>query len=208
MKRTRSLVPVALTLASVVVLGACSAENKKLAQDFIMQWAADHPAELAIRSAGFPSGDKEVDAAVDAFEVVQTLEKADALIAKGRKNSDPKAMDEALALRPHDWSYELSRAHLALRAGDTDTYYGRQPAGLRDAGRHLGQAATQEYRELVSVHKYLYARGHYDSYYQCQALYNRLSVMSNDNELPAGNAPAAEQALWNERYKRCDSLPR
>ena len=200
---------IALALLATFSVSACEAGDVQLAKDFLQQWAIDHAGEIAAHKLGLPADDDYVGAAVDGAEVVMNLQQADALMAKGRKNSDPVAMDAALKLRPHDWSYELSRADLALRQNDVTTYFNDEAGAMHDSsGPHQGLAYQQEYRELVSVHKYLYARGHYDSYYQCQALYSRLSILGKDNLLPGGNASAKDQATWNERYARCDSLPR
>jgi hypothetical protein len=201
---------VGFLLLATLALGACSADDRQLAQAFIQQWAIDHADEIAIRKLGLSDGSSYVDAAVDAADVVLNFQQAEDLMAKGRRNSDPKSMDSAMKLRPKDWTYELSRANLALQLGDMKTYWGNSD----QAQIHVSGAAQwqrmekQSYSELLAVHKRLdtgpgSVRG-YASYKQCRALYDRLAVTSGNL---AGDLKSTETQSWRKREADCDRLP-
>lgn len=206
-----------LLLLATLVLGACSAEDKALAQAFIAQWAMDHADEIAMRKLGLSDGNSYVDAAVDAADVVMKFQQAEDLMAKGRKNSDPKAMDEALKLRPNDWTYELSRANLALQLGDVDRYWTFSNLSENDArGVPVIKQQTRAYAELVAVHNRL-DRGPgnvtgYTSSDQCYTLYDSLLNLSDhltgDQMNVSEGKMTAEQRNWVQRRTDCEKMPR
>ncbi len=72
------------------------------------------------------SGNAEVDAVLDAYEVLSNLHEADKLMEQGRRDGDPDAMDQAIARRPEDWTYRTSRATLALASGDVESWQAQQ----------------------------------------------------------------------------------
>lgn len=196
---------VAFLLLTTLALGACSGDDRQMAQAFIQEWAIDHADEIALRKLGLSDGNSYVDAAVDAADVVMKFQQAEDLMAKGRRNSDPKSMDAAMKLRPNDWTYELSRANLALELGDMEGYWENMAlveADSVDAGRK--QIDKQDYAELLAVHKRLDPDG-YDSYEQCRALYNGLAVTSG---YLGGNPKSTEALSWRQQETECDLLPR
>lgn len=206
-----------LMLAALLVLGACDASDVQLAKDFIVQWASDHAGEIAAHRGGAltswlvekdPNQDY-VDAAVDGYEVVSNLQEADRLMDKGRKNSDPKAMDAALKRRPDDWTYQLSRSDLALQMNDMKSYWGyRDQVQVYSQGVPWERVEKQRYSELVAVHKRL-DRGPgkvtgYGSYEQCHALYDALSITSGNL---SGDPRSTEALSWRKREDDCDAMP-
>lgn len=64
--------------------------------------------------------DPEVGAALDAGEVIYTMEQAEALAAEGQDDGDIEKIDQAIASRPGDWSYHDRRAALLLSQGKVD----------------------------------------------------------------------------------------
>lgn len=199
-----------LLLLATFAVGGCGAEDKALAQAFIQQWAIGHADEIAMRKLGLSDGNSYVDAAVDAADVVMKFQQAEDLMAKGRKNSDPKAMDQALKLRPNDWTYELSRANLALQLGDMDTYWGYwNRVQIDSQGTQWRKVERQSYSELLAVHKRLDTGpgsvSGYASYEQCRALYDALAVDSGNL---AGSEEATEAKSWRQRQTDCEKLPR
>ncbi len=209
--------PAALMLVAMLSLGACDTSDVQLARDFIIQWATDHAGEIAAHRGGAltswlvekdPNQDY-VDAAVDGYDVVSNLQEADKLMAKGRQNSDPVAMDAALTRRPDDWSYQLSRADLALQMDDMTSYWGhRNQVQIHSIGVPWQQIDKQQYSELLAVHKRL-DRGPgkvsgYTSYQQCRALYDALAVTSGN----LGGDPTSTEALsWRKREADCNAMP-
>ena len=198
----------ALLVTLFLVVG-CS-EDMALAQDFIKQWAFDHAPQIASNQLGIPSGDPYVDAAVEAGKPIADLLTADADMAQGRKNSDPVAMDAALKLRPHDWSYETSRANLALQLGDVSGYNSRFSGATEDSTGVVSNDAffAQDYSELVNIHNRL-TRGAgsisgYKSYTQCTTLYKRLQDEAGNNN-PVGSG--ADWDEWKDRLADCEQIP-
>jgi hypothetical protein len=80
------------------------------------------------------TGDDEVDAVLDAYEMIKNLNEADKLMDKGRQERDPAAMDQAIQRRPGDWTYRVSRAALALEQGDWATYEQQTGAAAQTVG--------------------------------------------------------------------------
>lgn len=200
---------VGFLLLATLALGACSADDRQLAQAFIQQWAIDHADEIAMRKLGLSDGNSYVDAAVDAADVVMNFQQAEDLMAKGRKNSDPKSMDAAMKLRPKDWTYELSRSHLALQLGDMDGYWGNwNQVQIHSQGTPWHKVDKQSYSELLAVHKRLDTGpgsvSGYASYKQCRALYDALAVTSGNL---AGDQASTETKSWRQREADCDLLP-
>lgn len=212
--RSRRLV--AFVLLATLTLAACEQGDVQLVKDFIVQWATDHAGEIAAHRGGpltswlvekDPNQDY-VDAAVDGYEVVSNLQAADELMARGRRNSDPAAMDAALKRRPDDWTYLQSRADLALQLGDMKTYWGDSgQVYVHAVGIPTEQIQRQQYTELLAVHKRL-DRGPgkvtgYASYQQCRALYDALAVTSGN----LGGDPASTEALsWRKREADCNAM--
>jgi hypothetical protein len=199
---------VALLLVAVMAVAGCD-EDLALAQDFIKQWALDHAAEIAKNQMGLPSGDAYVDAAVEAGKPILELKEADEAMATGRAKQDPKAMDAALKLRPKDWSYQLSRASLALQLGDMPTvtkYWYPSFEAAPGSVDGIAKYQRQQGQELELVHQRI-SRGDgsitgYRSYAQCTTLYDQLHDLSlkvtEITKLPS---------YWADRRKDCEQIP-
>lgn len=199
----------AFLCAAVVFLAACEGGDIAVIKDFVQQWILDHPAQLASAKFGIPSGDNLVDAAVEGYDAVKDLKKADDLMDEGRAKQDPAKMDEALAIRPHDWTYELSRGSLALQLGDmaTVTNYGyssfEDSKGTEEGIQHY---YDQRGRELELVHQRLnLGEGSvtgYRSYAQCAFLYDRLRELSTQT-----TEVTKPPSYWAARRQDCEQLP-
>jgi len=200
---------VSLLIASSLVLASCETEDMELARAFIEQWALDHAVEVAVASSGFPSGDPYVDAAVDAGKPIKDMMEGDIKMAEGRKNDDPAAMDAALALRPNDWTYQLSRANLALQQGDMATYDRFMTAAEGGSPLATGAFYAQDYGELFKVNHRLRDAGNngvgaFGSYDQCTRLYSRLLFLARRNDPPGSNR---DLGLWMDRLAECETMP-
>lgn len=200
---------VGFLLLATLAVGACSGDDRQLAQAFIQEWAIDHADEIALRKLGLSDGSSYVDAAVDAADVVMNFEQAENLMAKGRRSSDPKSMDAAMKLRPNDWTYEMSRANLALQLGDMNGYYEHQSqVELHAGGVRWERVHQQWYSELLAVHKRLDTGpgsvSGYASYGQCRELYDVLVDTSGNL---AGDPNSTEAESWRQRRADCDLLP-
>ena len=119
MKRRAGLLGLVFATAFVVV--GCEEGDEAFVRDFLLDWAANNPGSTLGGLIGVGEGN-EVTAALDALKEIDKVNKADALMEAGRKGKDPKKMDEAITLRPKDWTYRTSRAVLLLDLGSIGQY--------------------------------------------------------------------------------------
>jgi hypothetical protein len=110
-----------LVLAMSVAMAGCEEGDEAFVRDFLIDWAANNPGSTLGGLIGVGDGN-EVTAALGALETIDKVNKADALMDEGRDKGDPGKMDEAIKLRPSDWTYRTSRAVLALDKGDLGGY--------------------------------------------------------------------------------------
>ena len=66
------------------------------------------------------TGDSALDAALEAGPVVWSIHQADSLAQQGMAEGDPALLDQAISLRPHDWSYRDQKAAVLLEQGQVD----------------------------------------------------------------------------------------
>jgi hypothetical protein len=71
------------------------------------------------------TGDSQVDAALDVGPIAKSMRDADNLAEAGMAERDPAKLDDAIALRPQDWSYRDQKAAVLAAQGDEE--------GARDA---------------------------------------------------------------------------
>jgi hypothetical protein len=86
----------------------------------IARWKASQNRVLggAMDIFGVDRPDPEVAAALNAGEVVYTVEQADSLAQQGLEEENVEKVDKAISMRPEDWSYHDQRAALMLSQGD------------------------------------------------------------------------------------------
>lgn len=176
-------------LACVLVLplaGCGTPEDRAMVKDFIEEWVRSkkmHPINeeggvdlegiwnLGTRVVTGSTGDAEVDAVLDAYEVIDTIHKADQLMAEGSRNRDASKMDEAITMRPGDWTYRVSRAALALEQGDIGQYKTQFDAARAGSqGKDPLWFIDQSAAELQQVETKLTTSG-FTSNEQCRELY-------------------------------------
>jgi hypothetical protein len=119
MRRRAGLACVLLAM-SVVVVG-CEEGDEAFVRDFMVDWAFNNPGSTLTGALGVGEGN-EVTAALDALKTIDNVNKADALMEEGRDQGSIEKMDEAINLRPADWTYRTSRAVLALDRGSLGRY--------------------------------------------------------------------------------------
>ena len=66
------------------------------------------------------TGDSALDAALEAGPVAWSIHQADSLAQQGMAEGDPALLDQAISLRPHDWSYRDQKAAILLEQGKVD----------------------------------------------------------------------------------------
>ena len=126
-----------LILASLVFFimallpSGCSPEGRELAISFLREWAVEKDIDpgtttgklnIAMRVMGGSTGDEAADAAIDGGRVIKNLVDADKLMDEGRESGDIGKVDEAIEMRPGDWTYRVSKSNIFLRQGDRDSW--------------------------------------------------------------------------------------
>ncbi len=119
--RVKLLLLIFVVLFSTLLTG-CSAADEEMLNAFILDYIVSNMDKIAARKIFGGSGDDWVDASLDIKEVMDELNKADKLMEQGLRDNDPAKMDEAISLRPDDWSYRTQRAAYALENGDVNTF--------------------------------------------------------------------------------------
>ncbi|MGD1119734.1 MAG: hypothetical protein ABR886_09635 [Dehalococcoidales bacterium] len=127
-----SLVLVLLMLVPVVT--GCSEAGRDILTSFIQDWVkTKFGIDLSDNStwgkakAGWglmklftedSTGNPDSDAALGTVKMLKNFKDAEQDMAVGRSSNNATAEDLAIALRPSDWSYRVSRSTLALKQND------------------------------------------------------------------------------------------
>ncbi len=130
--KRKYLILVSLVILLVALLPTgCNPEGRELAMSFLREWAAEKNIDpgtpggmfnIGIRAMGGSTGDEGADAVIDAGMVIKNLVDADNLMDAGRESSDISLMDQAINMRPDDWTYRVSKSNLLLKQGDLDVW--------------------------------------------------------------------------------------
>jgi hypothetical protein len=155
-----------ILLAMSVALAGCEEGDEAFVRDFMLDWASNNLGSTVGGAFGIGEGN-EVTAALGALSTIDNVNKADALMDEGREARDNRnldgavtKMDEAIKLRPRDWTYRTSRAVLALDRGslsgyDADVKAARELSPDRTiSGRTVSgsdREVRQRYNELGQV---------------------------------------------------------
>jgi hypothetical protein len=208
MKRNTLLVLVACGLL-LCLAGCGTPEDRAMVKDFIEDWVRSkkmHPINedggisfegiwnLGTRVVTGSVGDEETDAVLDAYEVIDNIHKADKMMDEGREERDASKMDQAIKMRPGDWTYRYSRAGLALEQGDL-AQYNAQVAAAAEAsqGKDPLWVANQHIGELEKVEDRL-ALGGFTSADQCRQLYGALYQQYNQRADLTNSSADRDQA--------------
>lgn len=163
-------------LALVSILTGCSGEDADLIIDLALSWAAEHAGEIAAYGILGTSGNDEVDAVLDAKGVIDNINAADRLMEEGRAEGDLSKMEEAIEMRPGDYTYRTSYAAALLQSGDTAEaeaqFAAADEAVVNYGGDHSQEYAIQGIEELSALG--LEEKGFTDKA-QCQAYYGRMA---------------------------------
>jgi len=127
-------------MASVILitgLSGCTEASRDLLMGFIQEWINTKfnidmtdtstsgrfiaGIKLAALLGRNSTGNADADAALGTVKMVTNFAQAENLMDKGRKTDNATLMDQAIALRPRDWSYRVSRATLAFKQNDEKT---------------------------------------------------------------------------------------
>lgn len=127
---------VAFLLVVLLILPLLSACEDTEMLDFLVEMAVEWAQEKGIinaenqidwlqvgayqlqRTVSGTTGDSELDAALEAGPVVHNLHQADKLSEQGLEQGDVALIDQAIDLRPDDWSYYDKKAAVLYSQGN------------------------------------------------------------------------------------------
>ena len=195
MKMQRKILLAVLLLGLALLLVGCdSPGDKALIEDFIESWMkskqmhyADEEGNVDLvgiwnigkRIVTGKSGDEETDAVLDAYQMIDQMHKADTLMDEGYDQRDADKMDQAIEMRPGDWTYRVARSGLALEQGDIDLYNEQFDAaqdGISDGQTLWFLNESIDEFEAVDTR---YGGEHRLPQSQCIELYGRLADLYN-----------------------------
>ncbi len=208
----RALVAVMIVAASF--LESCTPDDKAFVRGLAQEWMTEHNVNpvkedgsidilgglnLLGQAVGVTTRDPEVEAVMDAYTVIDNINRSDQLMEEGRNNRDHDKMDQAITNRPGDWTYRTSRGALAIEHGDVET--AQQQFVAADAIVQQGNIdptwyANQGISDLQSIP----GAEHYNYGPICRTYYEQLSyyqaVLHQSSTDPQEKAGA--MAAWPE----------
>jgi hypothetical protein len=191
MNRTLRLICLGLLLTIVGLQAACddwTPDDRALVRSFAEDWLRSknmHPthedgsinwlgtANIARRAVTGRSGDSEVDAVLDAYDVLSNIHEADRLMAQGMAQGDADAIDQAIARRPGDWTYRTARAAVALINGDAETYEEQRSEAEQIV---FTQGIDPVWYHQQSIQALGEVAGQVETAPQCQAILNQMAL--------------------------------
>jgi len=194
-----------IALLIVVVVGllatGCQGEDSQLLIDLAVEWARENAQSVLWDALWGTTGDGALDAILGSQQVLDDMTRADALMAEGRANGDFAAMEEAIELRPGDYTYRATYSAALLGAGDTDeARYQLEwgAAATADSPDDRRRFAEQGVEELEAMGPALVANG-FAGRRQCEEYYYQLRFYyANLAELEPGG-PYRQQAEFADR---------
>jgi hypothetical protein len=215
-----------ILLAMSVAVAGCAEGDVAFVRDFLLDWAANNPGSTLGGLIGVGEGN-EVTAALGALSTIDKVNKADALMDDGRKNRDAKKMDEAIELRPKDWTYRTSRAVVALDLGSLSGYDANVKAAQElSLNRQIGgrtvsgsdREVRQRYNELGQVEFRLgldLDAGRRVDGERCRKIYGEMAAMAAQLQNAARTAGdqvafdrfGDDRRIYGDRQAKCPSAP-
>jgi len=215
----RSLI-VGLVMAASILEG-CTQKDWQLLREWRDEWMEEHNLRVTDDQGEFDLGraigaginyvvserDPEVEAVMNAYTVIDNINRSDKLMEEGRNNRDPDKMDQAIQNRPGDWTYRTSRGALAIEYGDVTT--AQQQFAAADAIVQQGSIdpvwyANQGISDLQSIP----GAEHINYGAPCRAYYEQISyyqaVLHQSATDPQEKARA--MAAWQDaqaKLKQC-----
>jgi hypothetical protein len=151
------------------------------------------------------TGNADSDAALSTTKMLKNFAQAENLMAEGRENNDPALMEQAITLRPTDWSYRTSLEMLSVEQGDLSyADYERQVADNLVSNDNNNSAYQRHDTQVINEYEKFEHGSGFDSssndvkreiYYQLWGAYlDRYRVTHDPND----NYNAI---TYNDKYK-------
>ena len=201
----------AVVITALLVPGAlsCTPSGKELAMAFVEEWMNEHDINpgttggkfnIGLRLLRGTTGNKESDAALETVAMLTNFVAAEKQMDLGRKTDNAAAMDAAIKMRPQDWSYQQSRATLAMKQGDVNLsiHYstGARHLAEKDAN---GSAVRRYYTQTITEDEGLVNGGKFATYttqVQSQIYYDLAVAYTARSKLPFSDANDTQRAIY------------
>lgn len=201
---------VLLALALVVGLSGCEMLEEELLTLVATEWLNENRATAVRQTVTGSTGNPQADAALEPWEVLEEINEADQLMEAGRRDRDPKLMEQAMEKRPGDWTYRMAYGALLLEQGDTlgaESQLGFVNSAVLVAPQRVPPREALRYAnagiaELEAVEARLANRPM--SGMQCKVLFEHLAHYYDVRGTVTGSTDDARLAgLYAEDAKRC-----
>ena len=157
------------------------------------------------------TGDASLDAILQAREMLNNIGQADAWMDQAWEEGDPELMEQAIALRPYDWTYRVDAASMNLAQNDLVAAERHLTAAENvlpdDPDAHVGHAL-----QVIDQFEAIKASGDADGYTsveQCHMVHDQLvrnhnrhwSLTGHEGQSPGGQQIADDQVFCAERVQ-------
>jgi hypothetical protein len=168
----KSAAPIFLVITLLLPITGCMPGGKELAMAFVEEWMDDNNINpstatgifnIGRRLASGSTGDPKADAALETVTMIKDFAQAEKLMDTGRKNRDPQAMDDAIKLRPKDWTYHVSRMTVALEKGDVQTAKAQYGAAGNLVSGEYTKSSLRYYNQGINELETLRTKGNWAS---------------------------------------------
>jgi hypothetical protein len=154
--------------------------------------------------------DEEAEAVLGAAALIATLLAADKLMDEGRHKEDPEKMDQAIRMRPGDYTYHISRAALALQRNEMVTYsIESHAADTLVEDQDISQTVYSRYQ--VKDLEYVESRLRIDGFQnreQCEMVYTGLQAQYEKLLRLTSDMAYDTRARWaSEKFEGCSAVP-
>ncbi len=209
---------IVLSAILLLTVAACDAntESYKAVNSFWKKWTGATIKQTLRYTLGTPTGSSIVDDLVDSKKEADKLWAADKLWDLAVATDSINVIDQALALRPNDWRYRITRARMLLQAGDThgfnleladaEPFKSDDPA-VANVTDQEAAIRNQRITELTGLEQSLSTR--FKSRSQCTELYGQLrnDLRRRFQEGQGRQADLDTAARYDVAYNNCASLP-
>jgi hypothetical protein len=199
-----------LVVTVTLSFSGCMPGGKELAMAFIEEWMDDNNINpttptgifnIGRRLASGSTGDPKADAALETVQMVQNFVQAEKLMDAGRKNRDPQAMDDAIKLRPKDWTYHVSRMTIALEKGDVQTAKAQYGAAGNLVSGEYDKSKMRYYNQSINELEKLRSEGKWASNEARAYTYLRLADLYGARAMTTGSTKDREASnAFMEQY--------
>jgi len=199
-----------LLVGTLFGISGCNFEDLDY-QQILMDVLQMYGKEIAAYKIWGTSGDPGVDAVMQARDTINQIGEADALMEEAWEQGDPLVMEQAIEIRPRDWTYRVDAASLYLAQNEI----GAAEEHLRAADKVVPDDPAAKDRhafQVIQNFEDIKASGDtegYTSLEQCNKVHDELihyydqrwTISGQSGPSPGGQQVAEEKQRCTERLQ-------